>query len=118
MVVFFYLLGANRSQVPNSGTTTERVTVTLRDRYYVDLSDFRQFHIITILGRPPGIMSTSQHTHYAGGIVMIITIVHDGTHKRTYIYNNDSPSQEYKGYTTKIQYQRITTERAMSVKPT
>ena len=56
-------------------------SVTPRDRYYVDLRDFHQIRIITIIGRPPSIMCTSQHTRYAGGIVMIITIVHDGTHK-------------------------------------
>ena len=64
-----------------------------RDRYYVDLSDFRQIRIITILGRPPGITCTSQHTRYAGGIVMIITIVHDGTHKRTYIHQRLTESR-------------------------
>ena len=36
-----------------------------------------QIHIITILGCPPSITCTSQHTHYAGGIVINITIVSD-----------------------------------------
>ena len=61
-----------------------------------------QIRIITILGRPPGITCTSQHTRYAGGIVMIITTVLDGTQKE-HIYNNDSPSQEQQGYNRKVQ---------------
>ena len=56
---------------------------------------YRQIRITTILVRPPDITCSSQHTRYAGGIVMIITTVLDGTTKE-HIYTNDSQSQEQK----------------------
>ena len=65
----------------------------------------RQICIITILGHPPGITCTSQHTRYAGGIV--ITLQQFSMEPQKNIYNNDSPSQEQQRYNTKIQ---ITTE--------
>ena len=77
--------------------------VTPQDRYYVDLAISAKIRIITILGRPPDITCTSQHTRYVGGIVIIITIVLDGTHKRTYIQQRLQRAKLNKGYITKIQ---------------
>ena len=54
-----------------------------------------QIRIITILGRPPSITCTSEHTRYAGGIVITLQqFSMDPT--KEHIYNNDSPSQEKK----------------------
>ena len=71
--------------------------VTPQDRYYVDLSDSCQIRIIGTM---------SQHTRYAGGIVMIITTVLDGTHKRTYIQQRLTESRAK----DTLQRSKITTE--------
>ena len=62
----------------------------------------RQIHIITILVHPPSIACTSQHTRYAGGIVISLHKLSMEPTKQ-FLYYNDSPSQEYKRYNTKIQ---------------
>jgi hypothetical protein len=60
--------------------------VTPQNRHLAYRSDHATTRTVSLWKRPPGIMCTSKHTHYAGGIkVARVTQVHDGTHKRIYI---------------------------------